>query len=349
MDDSSSVPSREGSLRLLASNPDRLVPLVEALLSLGDGNFDAELGVCFEVLSRAIPVASLDVYLKRGSNYLHYSNVTGAESPSQMKTSPLTLPEEAAGQRSSVYWAPDGFDIRAGANGAPCSRSLIVRLTSGEEQIGVIIFSSSEGREFTPGDRDFLALLQPKLSSAMAVSLAFRKLESDAMMDPVTDTLNSRAILRRLEDEMQRADREHRTMGLLFIDLNDLKAINDSHGHAAGDEVLRQAAGAMAASMRGYDALGRIGGDEFLAILPGLDSRGIEARINLLKQEAAKTSCVLPDGVALTPGLSIGGAVYPNEASDSKALIAVSDRRMYEDKVRYRNQSAAGETIPAKQ
>ena len=347
MDDSNTVPSREGALRRLANTPDRLALLVEALLSLGDGNFDAELGVCFEVLSRAIPVDSADVYLKRGSNYLHYSNVTSAELPSQMKTSPLTLPEEPAGQRSSVYWAPDGFDIRAGQSGGECSRPLIVRLASGGEQIGVIIFSAAGGGDFTADDRDFLALLQPKLSSAMAVSLAFRKLESDAMMDPVTDTLNSRAILRRLEDEIQRARRERRAMGLLFIDLNHLKAINDSHGHAAGDEVLRQAASAMAASMRGYDSLGRIGGDEFLAILPGLDHRGIEARIKLLKQEAAKTSCILPDGVELTPGLSIGGAVYPDEAADSKALIAVSDRRMYEDKVRYRNHSTAGETVPA--
>jgi diguanylate cyclase (GGDEF)-like protein len=348
MNDSSTVPSREGRLRLLAETPDRLTLLVEALLALGAGNFDAELGVCFEVLSRTIPVDSVDVYLKRGSNYLHYSNVTSAELPSQMKTSPLTLPEEAAGQQSSVYWAPQGFDIRTGPTAGPSSRALIVRLTSGGEQIGVVIFSAAQGREFTPDDRDFLVLLQPKLSSAMAVSLAFRKLESDAMMDPVTDTLNSRAILRRLEDEIHRARREHRTMGLLFIDLNDLKAINDSHGHAAGDEVLRQAASAMAASMRGYDALGRIGGDEFLAILPGLDASGIEARIKLLKQEASKTRCLLPDGVELSPGLSIGGAVYPDEASDSKALIAVSDRRMYEDKVRYRKQAAAGEPVSAK-
>ena len=167
------------------------------------------------------------------------------------------------------------------------------------------------------------------------------------MMDPITSTMNSRAILRRLEDEIERARREHRTMGLLFIDLNDLKAINDSYGHAAGDEVLRQAAGAMAASMRGYDSLGRIGGDEFLAILPGLDSKGIAARIKLLKEEAAKTSCVLLDGVELTPGLSIGGAVYPDEALDSKALIALSDRRMYEDKIRHRNnRPMAGDPVP---
>ena len=347
MNDSSTVPSRERRLRLLADTPGRLALLVEALLALGDGNFDAELGVCFEVLSRTLPVDYVDVYLKRGTNYLHYSNVTSAESPSQMKTSPLSLPEDDSGGQSSVYWAPKGFDIRAARTGGPSSQGLIVRLTSGGDQIGVVVFSVAEGREFTERDRDFLALLQPKLSSAMAVSLAFRKLEADAMMDPVTDTLNSRAILRRLEDEIERARRERRTLGLLFIDLNDLKAINDSHGHTAGDEVLRQAASAMAASMRGYDALGRIGGDEFLAILPGLDIRGIEARIKLLKQEAAKTSCVLPDGVELTPGLSIGGAVYPQEASDSKALIAVSDRRMYEDKVRYRNGSAAGESVSA--
>ena len=98
-----------------------------------------------------------------------------------------------------------------------------------------------------------------------------------ARTDPLTEAWNRRAIIELLYRELERARREGGRVGVLFVDLDRFKRINDSRGHAAGDAVLREAAARMRAAVRPYDPVGRYGGDEFVVIVAGAGAeRGAE-------------------------------------------------------------------------
>ncbi len=92
-----------------------------------------------------------------------------------------------------------------------------------------------------------------------------------AARDPLTGLWNHSSIIGLLIKEIDRAERQSAYVGVLFLDLDHFKAFNDTHGHLVGDRVLREVAQAMSSSIRPYDAVGRIGGEEFLIVLPGCD------------------------------------------------------------------------------
>jgi len=95
--------------------------------------------------------------------------------------------------------------------------------------------------------------------------------------DPLTGCLNRRGFAERLDAELQRAERDGGEVALIQLDLNGFKAVNDRHGHAAGDELLRWVGSTLQALLRASDATGRLGGDEFALLLPGVS--GAEARL----------------------------------------------------------------------
>lgn len=97
-------------------------------------------------------------------------------------------------------------------------------------------------------------------------------LRIQAMLDPLTQILNHGAIVDLLLREIDRAHREHQPLSLILADLDGFKAVNDSYGHVAGDQVLIEVARRMRLCMRSYDALGRYGGEEFLMVLPNSDA-----------------------------------------------------------------------------
>jgi diguanylate cyclase (GGDEF)-like protein len=93
-------------------------------------------------------------------------------------------------------------------------------------------------------------------------------LQFKAMHDSLTELLNHGAVLERMQQEMARARREASSLGVLLLDVDHFKAINDRFGHLAGDQVLREIAQRMSAAVRSYDVVGRYGGEEFLVLLP---------------------------------------------------------------------------------
>ena len=177
-----------------------------------------------------------------------------------------------------------------------------------------------------------------------ALAAANARLETLASTDPLTGLLNHRAFYARLDEEIARADRSGRPLALLLVDLDDFRAINNTHGHQAGDRALVAIAAALRGSLRAGDSAGRYGGDEFVALLPEADLG--EALAVAERARAAITTIALAAGDAtIHATTSLGVAALPRHARDRDALIAAADQAAYAAKNAGKNcVRACGET-----
>jgi len=161
-----------------------------------------------------------------------------------------------------------------------------------------------------------------------ALAAANARLETLASTDPLTGLLNHRAFHARLDEEIARAARGGRPLALLLVDLDDFRAINNTHGHQAGDRALVAIAAALRASLRAGDSAGRLGGDEFAALLPEADLS--EALAVAERARAAVAGIALPaDAATIRATTSLGVAALPRHARTRDALIAAADQAAY--------------------
>jgi diguanylate cyclase (GGDEF)-like protein len=138
-----------------------------------------------------------------------------------------------------------------------------------------------------------------------AASLALQRARAEAGTDAVTGCMNHRAMRRRLQEEIDRATRTGGRLACLLIDLDDFKLVNDRHGHAAGDAVLRGVARALMGEFRAFDRVARYGGDEFVVILPNADLNSAAlAGDRALQRLATVSSFDLAAGVAASVGVA---------------------------------------------
>ncbi len=162
-------------------------------------------------------------------------------------------------------------------------------------------------------------------------------LERQGQRDALTNLPNRVLTLDRLETAIAKARRYGRRLGVLFVDLDAFKAINDTLGHAAGDDSLRSAASLLAASVRESDTVGRFGGDEFLVILPDVDD-ALDASRVAAKMIASMSALEVADGALPALSASIGVAIYPQDGQSGDDLVACADKAMYRAKARGRGQ-----------
>jgi diguanylate cyclase (GGDEF)-like protein len=169
-------------------------------------------------------------------------------------------------------------------------------------------------------------------TSAVAAHIAtLLHYRSYATRDVTTGLANRTGFIEIIEAEMARGDRTGSNLSLVFLDVDNLKQINDSRGHAAGDSALRTIANALQSITRGYDSLCRWGGDEFAMILPGATTSAFDLAKRI---EAAIEAS--PNGDRPAIGFSLGLAKYPGDGSTSEELIARADERMYAAKNHHR-------------
>jgi diguanylate cyclase (GGDEF)-like protein len=157
------------------------------------------------------------------------------------------------------------------------------------------------------------------------------QLEELAVTDPLTMLYNRRHFEAALFQEIERCKRYGGGFSVVLLDLDRFKPINDALGHAAGDAVLRQVGAVMAAHLRKNDLPARIGGDEFVALLPATDRRGAQLLVNKLRGLLAHAPALWEEKT-IEIGFSAGTAVYPEDGEVPETLIRAADLRMYEDK-----------------
>lgn len=172
---------------------------------------------------------------------------------------------------------------------------------------------------------------------ASQLKAAHDELARLALYDPLTGLPNRTLFFDRLQMDLRHTSREAKRHALLFIDLDLFKAINDAHGHAAGDQVLREAARRMQHIVRENDTVARMGGDEFLVLLHDVGDTTAALRVSEKLLEALNQP-VYWRGETLALGCSIGVAVFPDHASDQEALIRAADGAMYRAKAEGRGQ-----------
>lgn len=162
-----------------------------------------------------------------------------------------------------------------------------------------------------------------------------RSLKKQASIDPLTETVNRGRILHELQTSMKEARDQRHPLSIIMVDLDHFKAINDVHGHQAGDRVLRQVAARMKSVLRHKDALGRYGGEEFLVVLPNTGCAIAREVAERLRHHIAHTP-VKYDDILLHTTISLGYTEL-GERDDISAFIARADKALYNAKRRGRN------------
>ena len=164
--------------------------------------------------------------------------------------------------------------------------------------------------------------------SALGVTLAIRHLFELAKIDSLTGLFNRRSFKEALDAEVERSRRYNLLFSLLFVDLDKFKQVNDKHGHALGDVVLRNMAQELKNKVRISDVVARWGGDEFVILLPQTDH--ITAH-KLAKRLVEGTYCT---GMNMTQfGISVGVVTYPDDGDNVDYLLNLADQRMYQSKI----------------
>jgi diguanylate cyclase (GGDEF)-like protein len=182
-----------------------------------------------------------------------------------------------------------------------------------------------------------LAQLRAELCDVRRELAACRLRESAALgaaqLDPLTGLANRRLLDGQVGRQLLRHGAHHTLLALLFIDLDDFKTVNDRHGHAVGDALLKLVGLRLRHAVRQQDLVCRLGGDEFVCVL--FDLRGEhEAQVIERKLHAAIHQPCHVDALTLTVRPSIGSALYPRDGADVPELLAHADRMMYRHKPR---------------
>lgn len=158
------------------------------------------------------------------------------------------------------------------------------------------------------------------------------ELDKLAYFDRLTNLPNRRLLDDRLDQAIALAKREKRKMALLFVDLDKFKKVNDVQGHEAGDWLLKQVAERIQKCLRTSDTAARIGGDEFVVLLP--DANAVADAVNVAEKirTALEQLYVMDDGKVLDISSSIGVAIYPDHANNAQEMLRFGDEAMYKAK-----------------
>ena len=169
------------------------------------------------------------------------------------------------------------------------------------------------------------------------------ELEILANTDPLTGILNRRAFLSRAEEERARAQRYGRPMSLAMIDIDHFKAVNDSYGHAAGDQALRHVAGIISSALRQSDLFGRLGGEEFALLLPETDEPATVVMAQRLRRGVARSEIEIgaPHSKPVRVSVSIGVAGLHGQEETLDELLQKADQALYCAKRTGRNKVSA--------
>jgi diguanylate cyclase (GGDEF)-like protein len=217
---------------------------------------------------------------------------------------------------------------------APALDDLFLMRLPVRDSFGVAAFLPSHAAQFAALSRPLLERLAGHLALVLDNSRLAERLRELSMLDGLTRVLNHRAIHERLAEELERARRHRHPLAVVLCDLDHFKVVNDTHGHLAGDFVLRAAALALRRVLRTADSFGRYGGEEFLAVLPETDIEAGRTTAERLRRALADRPMTLPSGaeIGVTGSFGVAAASELGGGASASTLVSLADHRMYEAK-----------------
>ncbi|HMI56922.1 MAG TPA: sensor domain-containing diguanylate cyclase, partial [Gemmatimonadaceae bacterium] len=212
-------------------------------------------------------------------------------------------------------------------------------------EAGVVLLRTLDGEpSLKVSDVDFADDVVKAAVSAIQRAQAMESTRADnerlevlALTDSLTLTLNRRALMDRLDSELDRARRYSLTLSLLMVDLDHFKAVNDSFGHLAGDEALRGVAHVLQREARSVDVVARYGGEEFVVILP---ETGEDGAVKVAERIRARVSEQQSEGLVPMPAVTVSvgvATVLSTQIQAPEELIALADEALYRAKAQGRN------------
>lgn len=210
--------------------------------------------------------------------------------------------------------------------------ALAVPLEGIDGVIGVLTLYHAQKDAFNRDHLRILLAISSKLALSIENNLKYRIAKDSATIDYLTGLLNVRSLFVRLESEVSRCQREGSSLTVLACDLDGFKRVNDRFGHLEGNRILRLVAEALKQICRDYDCVARMGGDEFVIVLPGVPTETVDSMIERFCAATSEIGWSLAGEEILS--ISVGKAVLPKDGCEAEVLLAEADRQMYKSKRR---------------
>jgi len=234
-----------------------------------------------------------------------------------------------------------------GAHGEELTSLLPCPLRFEGRLIGGLVIYHSVPNCFTDEHRRVLGRVSEQAAAVIFNSTRFEQTQHESHTDPLTGLANRRSLGRQFETGLAHASRTRASIGVVVLDLDRLKEINDTYGHEAGDRALRTVGAVLKATVRQNDLCARFAGDEFVVVLWDCPPEHEARRVQELQNAVAAHPFEPRPGVRLSLSISAGPARFPDDGHTFDELLAAADERMYRDKAvrRSRNVSRHGSAV----
>jgi diguanylate cyclase (GGDEF)-like protein/putative nucleotidyltransferase with HDIG domain len=340
------VPGKKGDfLSSIAAARQEVQLLFELTRDLGNSlSLDETLSVVAARLKRMVPYNAIAVYVCKGDKLIP-EYVTG-ENFRFFSSLEIPIGDGLSGwvaenKKAILNGNPsvESGSLKDPARFSTLRSGLAVPLEGVSGIVGVLTLYRAEKDAFSRDHLRILLAISSKISLSVENALKFRQAENSAVTDYLTGLANARSLFLRLDSELSRCQRNQEPLAVLVCDLDGFKQINDRYGHLEGNRVLRYVAQALRENCRGYDYVARMGGDEFVILLPGTDRSVLAHRVQQLSRVAGSAGKLVGADFL---SMSIGEAFYPDDGIDAEQLLSHADRCMYKSKQLSKAKAAMG-------
>ena len=234
----------------------------------------------------------------------------------------------------------DGLELIREAIEKGCRTPIIFLTADSSERVDIMAMNAGALDYLVKGEISSRTL-ERSLRYALKLGETLEALRRLATRDQLTGLLNRREFDRIIAEERERSHRFGHTMALVMVDIDHFKSVNDTHGHPAGDAVLREVARRLAGEMRSVDRVVRFGGEEFAVILMESDEAIALATARRICAAVQRDPILATETLPLSITVSAGVAVLPQDAKSGEALVAAADKALYAAKAARRNRAVA--------
>jgi diguanylate cyclase (GGDEF)-like protein len=238
----------------------------------------------------------------------------------------------------------DGLQLIRDAMGQGCRTPIVFLTAETAERVDIAAMNAGALDYLVKGEIN-PRVLERSLRYALKLGDTLEALRRLATRDPLTGLLNRREFERILIEEEERVRRFNHSLGLVMVDIDHFKAVNDTHGHAVGDVVLREVARRVAGELRVVDRAMRYGGEEIALILVQTDRVGAFDLARRVCQVVEAEPILVSDTIALNVTVSAGAAAMPDDADTGFRLLNAADKALYAAKARGRNRAVSFDSL----